>query len=311
MASTAAGKRRFRLRLEYLFLTLTALFWALGHPLGRIILREVHPFQLAAMNLVVGFVSIFLYLLVSGQAQGLLRLAGGDLVASLGLGALGFFVYQICTFSALARIPASVNALLISSNVVFIVLLSVPVLKERISWQRILGILVALGGVILVTFNTGLELRGRVNLLGCAFSLAAAISFCLYTVLGKRLLQRNDPLIVVTVALFSGALLLSALCAATVGFRSLFAASAKTLELMLFLGITMIGIAYPIWFSCLKRLPASHVSIFIYLSPIFAVILSLLILRERFAWPFWIGGALVLAGIAGANLKYARDRRRA
>jgi drug/metabolite transporter (DMT)-like permease len=309
MASTAAGGQRFRLRLEYLLLTITALFWALGHPLGRIILREVHPFQLAAANLVVGFLSIFLYLLVSGQARGLLRLAGGDLAASLGLGVLGFFVYQICTFSALARIPASVNALLISSNVVIIVLLSVVVLKERISWQRILGILVALGGVVLVTFNTGLELGGRVNLQGCAFSIAAAVSFSLYTVFGKRLLARNDPLLVVTIALFSGALCLTALCAATVGFRSLFAASPRALELMLFLGITMIGIAYPLWFSCLKRLPAGNVSIFIYLSPIFAVILSMLILQERFAWPFWIGGALVLAGIVGANLVYAGDRR--
>jgi drug/metabolite transporter (DMT)-like permease len=310
MASTAADGRRFHLRFEYLFLLLTALFWAIGHPLGRIILRETHPFQLAAMNLVVGFTSLFLYLLVSGQVRGLARMSAGDLASSLGLGALGFFVYQTCTFSALARIPASVNALLISSNVVFIVLLSAAFLKERISWQRILGILVALGGVVLVTFNTGLELRGRVNLLGCAFSLVAAVSFSLYTVFGKRLLQRNDPLLVATVALFAGAVLLFILCAATVGFRSLFAASTKTLALMLFLGITMIGIAYPLWFFCLKRLPASHVSIFIYLSPIFAVVLSLLILRERFAWPFWIGGALVLAGIAGANLEQARIRQR-
>lgn len=291
-------------------MVLTALFWAIGHPLGRLILREAHPFQLAAVNLVVGFASLFLYLLVSGRVSGLARISAGDLAGSLGLGALGFFVYQICTFSALARIPASVNALLISTNVVFIVLLSAAFLKERISWQRILGILVALGGVVLVTFNSGLELRGRVNLLGCAFSLAAAVSFSLYTVFGKRLLKRNDPLLVATVALFAGAVLLCTLCAATVGFRSLLAASTETLALMLFLGITMIGIAYPLWFFCLKRLPASHVSIFIYLTPIFAVFLSLLILRERFAWPFWIGGALVLAGIAGANYELAGSRQR-
>jgi drug/metabolite transporter (DMT)-like permease len=64
----------------------------------------------------------------------------------------------------------------------------------------------------------------------------------------------------------------------------------------------MIGIAYPLWFSCLKRLPASHVSIFIYLTPIFAVILSLIILNERFSWWFWLGGACIIGGIVITNM---------
>ena len=70
---------------------------------------------------------------------------------------------------------------------------------------------------------------------------------------------------------------------------------------MVLLGVTMIGVAYPLWFYCLKRLPAVHASVFIYMTPVFAVILSLAILRERFAWTFWLGGALVLAGIVAAN----------
>jgi hypothetical protein len=35
-------------------LLLATLFWALGHPLGRIILQTVHPFQLGA-TLAIGF----------------------------------------------------------------------------------------------------------------------------------------------------------------------------------------------------------------------------------------------------------------
>jgi drug/metabolite transporter (DMT)-like permease len=311
MVSTPNPGRRLRFGREYLAMLLVALFWALGHPLGKIILREVHPLQLASVNLVVGLASILAYLLASGRIRGLSRMSGRDLAGSLALGVLGFFVYQICSFSALARIPASVNALLISTNVVFIVLLSAVVLKEPISWQRMLGILVALGGVVLVTLNAGLALRGRMNLQGCLYSLAAALSFALYTVFGKRILQHNDPLLVATLALFSGAVALSALCAGTAGFRSLYSASTQVLVLLLVLGLTMTGISYPLWFSCLKRLPASHVSLYIYLIPIFAVVLSVIILQERFSWPFWIGGALVLAGIIGANLERNRVRQRA
>jgi drug/metabolite transporter (DMT)-like permease len=308
MASTANPGRRLPFSLEYLSLLLVAFFWALGHPLGRMVLREVHPLQLASVNLVVGLASISAFLLASGRMRGLSRMSGGDLAGSLGLGVIGFFVYQICTFSALARIPASVNALLISTNVVFIALLSAAILKEQISWQRILGILVALGGVVLVTLNSGSALPGQVDLKGCLYSLGGALSFALYTVFSKRILQRNDPLIVAALALLSGAVALTALCAATVGFRSLFAASTQAWVLLLVLGSTMIGISYPLWFSSLKRLPASRVSLYIYLIPILAVVLSVIILQERFSWPFWIGGALVLAGIVVANLQRKRIR---
>ena len=43
--------------------------------------------------------------------------------------------------------------------------------------------------------------------------------------------------------------------------------------------------------------PASHASIYTYLTPVFAVILSLIILHERFSWLFWVGGALISGGI--------------
>jgi drug/metabolite transporter (DMT)-like permease len=303
--------KRNVLRIEYLLMLITTLFWALGHPLGRIILARVHPFQLGAVNLVTGWLCLAVYLLVSRKAGGIARMKAGDLAGSLLLGVLGFFVYQICTFSALARIPASINAVLVATNVVFIALLSVLVYKERVSTGRALGIGMALGGVVLVTLGGGLLVQGQLSLGGCGFSIAAAVSFALYTVLGKRILSRNDPLLVAALAMLSGAALLTALSAATVGFQALIAAPPGIWALMVLLGVTMIGVAYPLWFFCLKRLPATHASVFIYLTPVFAVVLSMAILRERFIWTFWLGAALVLAGIIAANWERRTARGKA
>ena len=292
--------------IEHLLMVLTTFFWAIGHPLGRIILREVHPFQLAAVNLTVGFLCLLAYLGAAGKVKELFRMSRRHFLGSCFLGVFGFFTYQIGTFSALARIPASVNAVLVATNVVLVVLLSALILRERIPPLRVLGVLVALCGVVFITFNQGFVLDGSVDLVGVAFSLSAAASFALYTILGKRILSRNDPLLVSTLALFTGAVLLDVLTAVTVGFAGLRAASTLTWGLMLPLGATMIGVAYPLWFFCLKRLPASHISVFIYMTPTFAVILSLLILGERFAWLFWLGAALVLGGIMVANLRRAQ-----
>jgi drug/metabolite transporter (DMT)-like permease len=281
----------------YPLMLITTIFWALGHPLGRIVLRSMHPFQLGSINLVVGFLSVLAYLAIARKAGMLFRMPIRDLLSSLALGVIGFSLYQILTFSALSRIPASMNAVLVATNVVFIVPLSALFLRERIGWLRVVGILGAFAGAVVVAFNQGFSLNGSLDLTGCAFSLLAALSFALYTVLGKRLVERNDPLIVATVALFSGAVVLTILTAITPGLGGLLHAGAEPWLLAVLLGVTMIGFAYPTWFSCLKRLPATRVSVFIYLTPVFAVVLSFLILREVFAWPFYLGGALVLGGL--------------
>lgn len=289
-----------------LMLTAT-FFWALGHPVGRIILRTVHPFQLGALNLSFGFAAVFFFLVLSGRVKTMAGLPKKEIAASLLLGVFGFFIYQVCTFSALARIPASVNAILVSTNPVFIALFSALILRERINLLRFIGILFALMGAVFVTFNRGFRLEGEINLVGCAFSLCAAFSFALYSVFGKRVLSKNEPLIVSTYALLSGAVLLMLLSGFSVGFTELSKAPNSTWVLIILLSLTMIGIAYPLWFTCLKRMAASHVSIYIFMTPVFAVILSLLILHERFSWLFWLGGGLVMTGIGITTLSAGKQ----
>jgi drug/metabolite transporter (DMT)-like permease len=283
--------------IVYPVMLVTTLFWALGHPLGRIILRTVHPMQLGAINLAVGFLVLCAYLAVTGRLRGIFRLPVRDLLASLALGVVGFALYQLLTFSALSRIPASMNAVLVATNVVLITPLAAVILKEKIRWGRAAAVFCAFAGVVLVTFNRGFSAGSGIDLLGCLFSLLAALSFAAYTVLGKQVVTKNDPLIVTVLALFSGAALLSLGTGFTVGFGSLGGADTLTWTLMILLGVLMIGFAYPAWFACLKMLPASRVSIFIYLTPVFAVILAFLILDERFSWLFYVGGGIVLGSV--------------
>jgi drug/metabolite transporter (DMT)-like permease len=284
----------------------TTLFWALGHPLGRIVLRTAHAMQLGSINLVVGFFVVLAWLAVTGKVRAIFRLPARDLLASLGLGVVGFALYQLLTFSALSRIPASMNAVLVATNVVLITPLAALFLKEKIGWGRALAVLASFAGVVLVTFNQGFTAAGAIDLTGCLFSLLAALSFAAYTVMGKRVVERNDPLIVTVLALFSGAALLSAFTGLTVGFSSLGGADPLTWALMILLGVTMIGFAYPAWFACLKILPATRVSIFIYMTPVFAVILAFLILDERFSWLFYAGGAIVVGSVVTSTVTSRR-----
>jgi drug/metabolite transporter (DMT)-like permease len=295
--------KRSNIRIEYSLMLIVSFFWAIGHPLTRLIVTEIHPFQIATMAIGIGSFSLFIFLTASGKIKKIKKFNRRDIFVSLGLGVLGFFLYHTLAFSALARIPASMNAVLISTNVIFIALLASLILKERILAAGIIGIALALCGVILVTFNKGFTFGAEntdISVIGCFFSVLAAFLFALYSVLGKKILLSNDPLIVTALAMLSGTILLAILTGATVGFSEIITSDWATLLILVFIGITN-GIAYPLWFTCLKSIPAAHIAIYIYLTPVFAIILSLIILNERFSWLFWAGVFFILGGIIITN----------
>ena len=61
------------------------------------------------------------------------------------------------------------------------------------------------------------------------------------------------------------------------------------------------------------RLPeaASRVArfLFIYMTPVFAVVLAFLILDERFSWLFYVGGTLVLGSVIFSTVAAGRRMR--
>ncbi len=302
------SKPSFTPKPYHLLMLIVTFFWAVGHPLGAIILRYVHPFQLAAVNLVIGCIGLFFYLLGSGKLAELRAFTPGEILHSMLLGVFGFFSYQICTFSALNRIPASMNAVLVTTNVIFIAVFAFIFFREKLTLLKIAGIVLAASGAVFVVFNEGFRLFGDFQYTGAFFSFGAALSFTVYSLGGKKLLARKDPALVTGLALFAGMVFLTGFTAVSVGFQPLFSAPGRIWLLMLVLSLGMIGLAYPLWFFCLKKANASEIAVFIYLVPVFAGILSFVILGERFAWRFYFGGVLILTGIFLANFAGVRKR---
>ena len=94
--------KKIRLRIEHLFMLIFAFFAALGHPLGRIIVREMHPIQLGTVTLLIGLVVLILYILFTGRLKSLFRIDKKDILLSAGIGVFGFFFFQIwMTFTRL------------------------------------------------------------------------------------------------------------------------------------------------------------------------------------------------------------------
>lgn len=295
------------MRKEYLMLITTTFIWGSGHPIGKLILAEITPLQLSMLSSVLGSLAVSVGLVITRQHGNLAQLRGKGLTLALMSGGIMFFLYPNLSFSALQRIPASANSILVATSTIFVAVISPWLLKEKLDAAGYGAVVVSFVGVALVVLSTG-QATGSfysLNLVGCSLSLTGAISSALYTMIGRKAMATYDALSVTLVGSLLGAILLAVAVAFTSGFAEIVRASPMTNVLVAYWGIFS-GLGYVMFYYSLKNLEAAKASSFIYLSPLFAVILSIAVLGEEMTTAFLGGVALVLFGIWGTQRSRSR-----
>lgn len=299
------------LRKEYIFLIITAFIWGTGHPIGKLILREIFPLQLAMLSSSLGSLALLLTLIFSKRMDRASGLRGRELFLSLALGAIMFFLYPILSFSALERIPASVNGILVATSTIFVALASAVFLEEKLTLRNYMGLIVAFVGVSFVVLGSGEGFGDgfSLDLFGCLLSLSGAVSAAAYAVIGKKLMEKQDPLVVTLISSTSGTVFLLLAVTGSVGFKEIMQTSSVVISMVVYWGVFS-GIAYFLFYYSLRRLEATRVSSFIYLSPLFAVLLSVLILGEEMTVLLIVGMVLIFLGLRATQESGEPSQRR-
>ncbi len=292
----------YAMRREYLMLIITTFIWGSGHPIGKLILVDITPLQLSMLSSILGALAVAVCLIFTRQMRNLAQLQSRGLGLALLSGGIMFFLYPNLSFSALQRIPASANAILVATSTIFVALLSPMLLKEKLEMRGYAAVFISFIGVSLVVLSTGQGVGdlSSLNLLGCSLSLLGAIASASYTIIGRKAMAAYDALSVTFVGSLFGGILLAFAVSVTSGFGQILQASRMTLALVAYWGIFS-GLGYVMFYYCLKKLEATKASSFIYLSPLFALILSIAILGEKMTIAFVAGMALIFLGIWGTQ----------
>ncbi|MGC8961087.1 MAG: DMT family transporter, partial [Candidatus Bathyarchaeia archaeon] len=194
------------MRREYPLLVLAAFIWGSGHPIIKLILEELHPIQVSMASAALSFLVLALTLPFFKSRSGLRREGMPWMVTA---GAVIFFIYPILSFSALQRIPASVNGILVATSTIFVALIAASILGEALSQINYLGIAASfLGVALIIQGTTGISPNSILDAANSGFilSLSGALASAVYTIIGRKL-RDEDPLRVTLVAAGSGALL--------------------------------------------------------------------------------------------------------
>jgi drug/metabolite transporter (DMT)-like permease len=172
---------------------------------------------------------------------------------------------------------------------------------ERFTGERIVGVFLALFGVSIVLtdgrftdIGTSLS-KGEYLMLGCV------LSWVMYTVLGRILVQEFSPLVVTTYSSIAGCLGLS--IPAILSMQNGISYHLIAISAVLYLGIFGTTLAFVWYYEGVKKLGPTRAGIFINLVPVWAVLLSALLLGEHIAPMSLLGGLVVIVGVLLTNRK--------
>ncbi len=268
--------------------------WGLTFVPSKVALAEMGPFTLAVLRFCVALAVIAAVALwVHPHPKGWRKLPWATLAL---LGFTSVTLYFGLQNLGLARTSASEAGLVSGSVPALTALLSVLVLKERISRLRLLGIGTSIAGVAAVVLaGSGAASGGSIE--GDLLVLGGAIAWAFYTLINKGIGGKMPESLLLLYTMAFGTLFMlpgAGIELAGTGFGPVSTAGCLS---VLFLGLGGSAASFFCWNAALRRLDATEASTYINLVPVITVISAAILLGEALVPSQLLGGALVILGV--------------
>ncbi|MFX1512577.1 MAG: DMT family transporter [Promethearchaeota archaeon] len=284
---------------HYISLFIVIIAWSLPPVLGRyLVSNNIDPLFLGFMRYLVA--SSALILLFSIFKRNLLKETSflfRDRLYSLIVTAIFLDGLVVFLFLGVETATASVATILLNANGVFIFILSIFLLGEDYSRQKVCGSIFALVGSSIVIGAEFLELlRDQPNFfLGALLTLLAGFSFATYSVLSEILFPDYSPESALTAQLFMGSLILLPLVLFLEGFSVNYQFS--DFLLIGILGLFSTALAFTLWFQVLRETELGRAASVQFLIPFLGVVEGIILLEEQLAVATVLGGFLTIIGV--------------
>ncbi len=283
-------------KISHFLLGAVVLLWGSNIGIVKSAYRDIHPVLFAAIRFTV---SGILMLLVALGKERDLRIQRQDWSLMLVVGGLGLGIYQILWSMGLQWTSATNSALIFTIQPLLGAVYADLTKKEPVGVRRYLGMLLALGGVLLVIlkptarfhFSTETFLGDFINLM------AAGCAAIFFSVSPRPLLRKYSPVRVLGHCMMIGSVVLWIAVPFFDRSVSLDQVGPKAwwplIYSILFAG--MLG--HTLWYEGIGRIGPTKTLIYHYFVPVWAVIFNHFLMGEEIFSQQIIGGVLILWGV--------------
>ena len=293
-------------RAAYAKVTFAVAAWGASFIATKVALQEISPVTVVWLRFAMGVA-------ILGAAVGARKQFALPKVNELGyfalLGFIGITFHQWLQSTGLVTAQASTTAWIVATTPVFMALLGYLLLKERLGWIKVGGILLAGLGVLLVVSKGELSslAAGRIGTPGDLLILISAPNWAVFSVLSRQGLRKHPAARMMLYVMGLGWLFTSALFFTGPGLAEIGQLTFNGWLAVGFLGIACSGLAYIFWYDGLQAIPAAQVGAFLYLEPLVAVAVAALVLGEAILAASLVGGLIILLGVWLVNRPTAKE----
>jgi drug/metabolite transporter (DMT)-like permease len=259
---------------------------------SKAVMAVIPPYTLLTLRLLLGILTLYI----------VIRIAGGINVTRqqfwplFWVGFVGYGISVGLQFVGTNLSTASNGSLVTSATPAFVLIFAAVLLGERITWRRLIALLVASLGVLAVIDPRNAQLSSDL-FLGNLALVGAALTWALYSVLVRKLTRNMDVLPVSLIA-FAGGLPVSIPLgiweSSTQGVGAL---TPGIVAGVLFIGIISTALAMYLWNSAFAILDAGVASLTFFAQPVVGTILGAIFLSESITPLFLTGGVLIGVGL--------------
>lgn len=288
----------------YLSLFFVVFFWGTSWAVSKYGLIELSPLHFATMRFLIASAIFFILLKCVYKDY---KIDKKDHLYLLLLGILGISLYFIILYSGLRYTTTVNSSIIFATSPIHTVLLSSLIFhQEKLTPQKLMGSILAFLGVILVLTNGTLSI-GQETLKGDMLITINSILWSLFTILGKELVDKYEPFVVMAYITIYGTLTLLPFTITPDFLKSFTTINIATWGAVMYLAVFCSVYGFYMWYRGIKIIGASRTAMFNYLNPLIAVIVGIIFLKEPIGINTFLGGIAIFAGVYIASGKKANQ----
>ena len=277
----------------YLFAGLAILAWSTIATAFKITLRYVSFVELLLYASLTSTLFFTIYLIINKRLRNVFDRPHKELLRLAFNGILNPFLYYLILLKAYELLPAQEAGTLNYFWPVVLVLLSIPMLGQKISWMSIISVFISFIGIVIISTHGKPWLMQFSNPLGVVLALTCPFIWAIYWILNMKI--AGDEVEKLFIGFLSGTILIIIYSAIK---HSLTFPPINGLAGAIYVGIFEMGLTFIFWLKALKySKTTAHISNLVFLSPFLSLFYINFILKERIMLSTITGLILVVVGI--------------
>lgn len=273
------------------------LFWGASFIATKYLLAELTPETIISMRLILA-ITLLLSIALIQKRDFSINFKSHLYILVLAMIAVFHLWIQV---TGLKFTTASNTGWIIGTAPIFMAILGLIFFKEKLNALKIIGIITATFGLLLLVGKGDLSNIDIIKNKGDLLVLSSSFTWGIYSMVNKKISLNYSPLMTILYLFIMMAIIIIPFTVSASSINSVKNLSGLGWIAILFLGLLCSGVSYVIWAYALREMESAKVGAYLYFEPFVTVLTAWIFLREDITLLMMLSGLIITAGVFLVN----------